>query len=292
MSDEVAEPGRAGSAGAEREPVYLALCSIYREDAEYLREWVEFHRLVGFERFFLYDNGSTDDHHDVLAPYLDSGVVVLHDWPRKWPWAQVHAHEHCLEHYRDEARWISFLDVDEFLFSPSGRALPEILRDFESHPGVVVNSVTFGTSGHETKPAGLVTENFRMRAADDNNVNVKSITDPKRVDRSKRPHGPHHFVYVDGFPVNEKGEQVTEIGMPRFGDPVSFELLRVNHYWTRSEQEARRKFELWETTAAGEQRPWKMFERINPGINSVADDAIAIYLPALKEAISRLDPAE
>ena len=41
---------------------YLAVCAIYRNEAPYLREWIEFHRLVGVERFFLYNNESTDDH--------------------------------------------------------------------------------------------------------------------------------------------------------------------------------------------------------------------------------------
>ena len=44
---------------AERKGTYLAASTIYRDDAEYLPEWIEFHRLVGVERFFLYDNGST-----------------------------------------------------------------------------------------------------------------------------------------------------------------------------------------------------------------------------------------
>src|SRR6185312_2800453 len=35
---------------------YLAACAIYRDEAEYLAEWLEFHRLVGFERFYLYNN--------------------------------------------------------------------------------------------------------------------------------------------------------------------------------------------------------------------------------------------
>ena len=33
----------------------LAACAIYRDEADYLAEWIEFHRLCGFELFFLYD---------------------------------------------------------------------------------------------------------------------------------------------------------------------------------------------------------------------------------------------
>ena len=34
---------------------YLSICAVYRDEGPYLREWIEFHRLVGVERFYLYD---------------------------------------------------------------------------------------------------------------------------------------------------------------------------------------------------------------------------------------------
>ena len=64
---------------------YLAACMTYSNHASYMREWIEFHRLVGFERFFLYDNGSTDDHASVLRPYVEEGVVVVHELARARP---------------------------------------------------------------------------------------------------------------------------------------------------------------------------------------------------------------
>jgi hypothetical protein len=66
---------------------YLSASTIYRDAASYLAEWIEFHRLMGVERFFLYDNGSTDGHRDVLAPY-ESGhpVATVADAVRRLPW--------------------------------------------------------------------------------------------------------------------------------------------------------------------------------------------------------------
>ena len=68
---------------AERKGAYLAASTICRDDAEYLPEWIEFHRLVGVERFFLYDNGSTDDHHGSSLPTASEGTATLGD--RAWP---------------------------------------------------------------------------------------------------------------------------------------------------------------------------------------------------------------
>ena len=49
---------------------YLVACAIFRDEAPYLAEWIAFHRLVGVEHFFLYDNGSTDDPRAVLDPLI------------------------------------------------------------------------------------------------------------------------------------------------------------------------------------------------------------------------------
>ena len=104
-------------------PHYLAVCAIYRDEGSYMREWIEFHRLVGVERFFLYDNRSSDDHREVLAPYVERGEVVVHevadhDWSQETP--QLAAYQHCIAEHAGEARWIAFIDLDEFLFSPTG----------------------------------------------------------------------------------------------------------------------------------------------------------------------------
>ena len=211
---------------------YLSVCAIYRNEARYLPEWLEFHRLLGVERFYLYNNRSTDDHLDVLAPYLEEGTVAWTDWPT-FP-GQLQAYARCLEDHRDDARWIAFIDLDEFLFSPSGGLLPEVLAGFEAHAAVVANMIYYGTSGHETPPAGLVIENYtrRLRLDRPRNRAVKSVVDPART------LGPgyvsHYFTYPEGeTPVDEHHRPARGHATDR----ASVDLLRINHYITRSQQE-------------------------------------------------------
>src|SRR6478672_10434930 len=102
-------------------PHYLGVAAIYRWEAENLREWVAFHRVVGVDRFFLYDNASEDDHLEALAPFVEDGSVTVHPWP-VFP-GQGSAYDHALARHGGEVRWIAFLDVDEFFFSPTGRPL-------------------------------------------------------------------------------------------------------------------------------------------------------------------------
>jgi hypothetical protein len=270
---------------------YLALCSLYRDHADYLREWIEFHRLVGVERFFLYDNESADDHEEVLAPYVASGIVEVHEWPtppsveRGVPWAIIDAFADCTQRHRDDARWIGFIDVDEFLFSPTGRPLPDVLAGFEQFSGVEVSRLDFGPSGHGARPAGMVIESYVLRRSYTSPKkdweHVKSIVDPART---HRPFNAHGFFYTEGYAVHEDGERALENPPGRRGFPKT-SLLRINHYITKSREEYLRKAAQW--AAQGVPFPDDDRSGFLAQLSAERDETIKMYLPALREALER-----
>jgi hypothetical protein len=258
---------------------YLGVCAIYRWEADYLREWVAFHRLVGVERFFLYDNASEDEHLEALAPFVEDGSVTVHPWP-VFP-GQGSAYDHCLAVHGEEVRWMAFIDVDEFLFSPQGRPLPDVLRGYERHPGVGVSRAWMGTSGHRTKPEGLVLANFASRLhPPEPNRSVKSIVDPSRVVHRVNE---HWFEYADGAPAVDEHEQPLE----SWTRDLSFDVLRINHYFTKSEEEALVKFARPQAGGGklrGKLRP-EGLRRRNEDYGR-PDRVIQQYLPALEESLA------
>jgi hypothetical protein len=269
-------------------PLYLSACAIYRDEAHYLREWVEFHRLVGVERFYLYNNRSTDDHRRVLAPRIEDGSVVVTDWPL-YP-GQKAAYDHCIELHRDESRWIAFFDIDEFLFSPTGLQLPEVLAGYEQWPGIGVNRVRFGTSGHKVRPSGLVIENY-VRRAPLSRYLVKSIVDPRRTSRCRTA---HIFEYTDGVAVDENGRPLVHAPdapadippeQASFTEPFTARRLRINHYATRSEEEFRRKATRRKAdTGQPPIRPIPV-DRVLRNFDRKRDETLLRYVPRLREAM-------
>ncbi len=259
---------------------YLCLCACLGYDAPYLLEWIEFHRLVGVERFFLYNNGDREEQRALLAPYMDDGVVVLHDWPMFPP--QLPALNDCIERHRQDARWIAFVDTDEFLFSPAGTPLPEILAEYEQWPAVGVNSEMFGTSGHITKPDGLVIESYlRPLAALRIQRHIKSIVDPTRAVECLSG---HHFKYRDDHLAVDENHHPIVGATTMFR---SFSRLRVNHYHTRSEQEFREKLSR-PRPDTGEAYFKKLSAIVAKQAESMAErdaDAILEYVPRLKQAL-------
>ena len=266
---------RAHSAAAQKP--YLSICAIYKDEAQYLPEWIEFHRLVGVERFFLYDNRSTDNHLEVLSPYVEDGTVVLNDWPL-YP-GQVQAYNHCLEEHRHDSRWIAFLDLDEYLFSPTGLPLSDVLPDYERFPGVAVNWLMFGTSGLRDTAPGLVIETHLQRGREAWQY-IKHIVDPARVVRCNTIHA---FAYDFQTAVDENGVPIIfKAGRTQF---TSTSRLRINHYYLKSEAVARAKLATPKPDGGGPRE--YDFDTLDRELNEERDEEILRYAPAVRAALEK-----
>lgn len=136
----------------------VSLCAIFKNEAPYLKEWIEFHRIVGIDKFYLYNNFSSDNYIEVLQPYIESGIVDLIEWPIKQ--GQMKAYDDCFKKHREDTKWIGFLDLDEFVVPNKVDKVYDFLKKFENkRPSVIIYWKVFGTSGLINRDKkGLVTE--------------------------------------------------------------------------------------------------------------------------------------
>lgn len=283
---------------------------MFQNEARYLDEWLAFCVLEGAEHVLLYDHFSTDGARELLKPWIDAGIVELIDW--RVPWdegAQHKAYLDALRRLRGRSRWAAFIDLDEFLFSPTGAPLPEVLRQYEDHAGVIVNWQCYGTSGHKTRPAGLVIENYTRRARRSwaRNRRVKTIVDPLLA---IEPQSPHLFKVQPGESLVT--EDLTPVDVVRMKngrrrlrrlaallpylpfDPysvmrptlerVSVSTLRINHYATRSEEELQLKYKHRNRMDARDRRThWRYHDR-----NEVEDAILVFKAEAVREIIAAI----
>ena len=124
----------------------VAVCAIFKNEAPYLKEWIEFNHLVGVEHFYLYNNNSEDDYQSVLEEYVQSGLVTLIQFP--YEQAQMKCYKDCIDKYAGETKWLGFIDIDEFIVPKSTNDIYGFLKPFETKRGAVkLNWQLFGTSG-------------------------------------------------------------------------------------------------------------------------------------------------
>ncbi|HEV8406734.1 MAG TPA: glycosyltransferase family 92 protein [Sphingomicrobium sp.] len=293
---------------------YLSAVAIFKDEARNLDEWLAFGVSEGIEHVLLYDHFSTDDSKAVLQPWIDAGIVELIDWPVAWKnGAQENAYIDALRRLRGRSRWAAFIDVDEFLFSPSGRALPDVLHRYEAHAGVVVNWQCYGTSGHSTRPAGLTIETYTRRARTGwaRNRRVKTIVDPLAA---IEPDSPHLFRVQPGEALVTEDFKPVELVRSKNGrrrmrhlaawlpylpfDPysvtrplpeqVSVSDLRINHYVTRSKEDVSLKYKDRSTMMASDRRSYSRYH----DRNEVEDPILASKAVRVREIIARVRVAD
>ena len=203
---------------------YLAVCAIAKNEGPYFKEWIEWHRRQGVEKFYIYDNESTDCTREVLAPYIESGLVEYCYWPGRK--RQLAAYDDCFERHRLETRWLAVIDLDEFIVPVKDRNIPEFLRRMEKFSVVEVNWLVYGSSGAKTREPGGVMERFHRHSLPEHRLNthVKSIADPRRVCTMV---GCHEAARLSGKAADSHGVPLKK----GFGDrKPQLDVIRINHY--------------------------------------------------------------
>lgn len=270
----------------------ISICTIAKNQGCYLLEWLEFHKLVGIEHFYFYDNESSDDTKEILDFYTSMGEATYHFWhsdPKQSKYKQrkniPHPHGraiyHCLENYRNESDWIAFIDVDEFLFSPQKNNLQNVLEEYRDFPAILVNWLNFGSSGHLVKPKGLQIENYTKRAPveEDQNKYVKVVCQPSKV---KNRCTPHRCNPIKGFEVTEDKKPKKNSGNK--SKKHSSKKLRIHHYITRSREEHLNK-PRWKS----EKGVLERFIELDRTCNQIEDLTIQRFASQLKKNIQKVN---
>jgi hypothetical protein len=209
----------------------ISLCTIFRDEAAFLLEWLGYHKAVGVDQFVLYDNNSNDGGRALIesSPFAsDVTVVDCSEEP-----GQLAAYHHFCLHYAQRTTWAAFVDLDEFIHPLESDTLPALLPRYEPFSAVLLNWNLFGPSGHDTRPLGLVIENYLKRVSYDAEINrhVKSLVrTADLIDIGPTP----HVLRVLGPSCNARGEEVEAVPVQA---QVCADVLVVNHYFTKSRED-------------------------------------------------------
>lgn len=212
----------------------LVICAIFKNEAEYLYEWLSFHSFLGVKHFYLYNNNSSDASLDIIAswPFSRTQVTVI-DWPQI-P-GQNSAYGHMVSMHREEGRWCAFIDCDEFICPQTGASLQEVLDGISSNcSAIYVHWLMFGSSGQREKKSGLVTERFIKRSYDSFEPNKIGKTILRLSEATEA--GFCHIVRSQGIMVNDNGSVIDQSGNG-IHESASHKYIALNHYYTKSQQE-------------------------------------------------------
>ncbi|GAA5985625.1 hypothetical protein JCM10908_007047 [Rhodotorula pacifica] len=159
----------------EAETGQVAICASVRSEGRFITEWLLYHRVMGVDRFYLYDSGSEDDTLTVLQPWMAAGTVKLHTFAHDQAvHYQTTALETCSRTYGPTTEWLLEADMDEFhvatpYLTGVNRSQPILLADIPAQPlqkmlldnwlymgadAVVVSRISFKNAGWQRLAGG------------------------------------------------------------------------------------------------------------------------------------------
>ena len=269
---------------------HLVIAAIFKNENAYLEEWLEYHLLVGFDHFYLYDNEGSDAVRELLAPYFRAGVVSHH--PFTWVNGTRHdrptrlggrdknhvAFGHAVRHYRAEFDWIMKIDIDEFLVPLEGESIVDLVdqRDPAKVKCIRVPRINFGDSGHRTKPTGGILDSYTKR--EQNYSDHKDLGNARFLSHNDRTNSAHSW----GFRLFAGGETIHEQDVYD---------MRVHHYHTKSLEEYLTRQNTMRSRRVSEEG----FAERNARRNDVHDESMLRFVPEVKRRIalrrSGVDPS-
>ena len=254
-------------------PYELSITAIMKNEGLYIKEWLDYHILVGVEKFYLYDNESTDNTTEILKPYIERGIVDYTYWPGKIQ--QINTYRDSIDKHANDTRWMAIIDLDEFIVPVQNKTITEYLKTLPyNFAELVIGWVIYGSSGHKTRPDGLIIENYKYHA--NKSWGIKSIVNPRLVFDTKNPHT-HE---IAGFIIDENGKKMGRI-IQTTERNITTNKIRCNHYVTKSFEEYYLRTKRGSAAQKNSPRPIEKFTMYDR--NEVYDDIMDKYIKELKK---------
>ena len=277
----------------------LAVVAIFKDEGKYLKEWLDYHLLAGVEHFYLYNNDSSDDYAEILAPYVEANLVTLANIVGKT--MQMVVYNDATEKFRFECRYLAFIDLDEFIFPKTNQSIVEVVDEIlsgkENVAALGINEQHFGSNGQDKADYTRgVLERFTRRAPSDwtifneetgnvGNIYIKSVVNPRRVDYYLSP---HFAIYFSGLKsINSDGKETWHAG----NHPICANKIVINHYYTKSREEFQNK-KILRGKVFSINKEYNMQNFYTHNRNEEFDDGILSYRAARAESFALETDAE
>ena len=136
------------------------ICAVAKCEELYIREWVEWHKKIGFTHIIIGDNNKPTypyKLYDYIKEYVDSGFVEIIDESRATQ-IQPTFYNKCYRKYIDKFDYITFIDIDEFIELPkfNNNIYEYVTNDkYKNYDAIVFNCIAYNDNEllyYEDKP--------------------------------------------------------------------------------------------------------------------------------------------
>lgn len=197
----------------------VGLVCIAKDEDNYIQEWINYHKKIGFDEIFIYQNNwRFNKEIPNVTKFKFDGYLQ-----------QLNAYNHFINKNFWNFDWVAFFDIDEFLVLKKHLTVKEFLLDYQNYNAIGINWVFFGDNGIKEVTDYSSIKRFTKR---EKSVwpAVKCITRLSNSQVEPKYNSVHHpnLEWVDCHKRPNKGP-TTKI--------PSDDIAQINHYWCKTQKE-------------------------------------------------------
>ena len=259
----------------------LAMCAIFRDEARFLKEWIEYYLMLGVEHFYLLNHMSKDNPEAVLQPYIERGLVTL-TYEMRAPQAgqshipyQIEFYKRTNEQVENTVEWLACFDIDEYLVPLQDDNIVQLLERYPDYAAVSFNWVVFGTGGVQGVPGDkLMIETLNKRSHRMHGA-FKTIRRPRCMADTRSAHRP--FLQV-GFMWCHEDKKLLCWNDKNCTPPQRPQVAHINHYYLKDRDFIATK----KTRVHCGKKSKEEWDKIDAEYSAVEDTTIHRFVPELR----------
>ncbi len=150
-------------------------CYLDKTD-ESLQEWIDYHRLIGVEYFYIYDSSNSQKNLETLTPYINNGVVEFTRWmvvenesceiDQKSAFFvnRLSAYENLIFNLKskNQTEWLAILDANEFLVPCQHKNMRHLLKDYKEDVAIRIKTSCYSPDELLKLENAFLTKNNRL----------------------------------------------------------------------------------------------------------------------------------
>lgn len=227
----------------------IAVCAIMKDENQYIEEWSNHYKNLGFDHIFIYDNNSK------IPLVSEKDYITIVNWPDDKFKSQSRSYLSCAKNEGKDYDYILFIDADEFYMSKSmniHKDIENLKNKYGDFDGLGLYWRIYG----QPKPYLEKRQAIEKYTQYFGNTHIKSLLKPKLILDFPDPHKGHlkpGSKYIDEL----NRTVVSPIGLHTSED------IYIKHIFTRSKEEFKDKLERGDANLRGNYRTWEDFNNYN-----------------------------
>ena len=210
----------------------ICAATMVRSDRPYeVKEWVNYHKLIGVNKFYIYDDFSEADIKP-LFPKNTKWLSSIHDREL----LQCKLYEKFMRLAKeDKVDWLLLIDIDEYIVITHKPNLSSFLEEMNNYPAVELQMRNFSPQGNvgDYKPDKSIFDTFAQYYRP--SFDVKTLVNINRLKKPFIPNNPHHFIKSAVDCLSNIPTYTTKINFKNKKDHIGYPCninvpAWINHY--------------------------------------------------------------